>query len=115
MSTLYYKEGDNMLTLDEGEYRFHATIGNVNIFSDAEQGVKKQRVLLTNIHNTEDTVHIDKDWFYIRKMVNLGKKNFSKTISFSAHCKRFVIKKSNGKLHMYAIWKSIRDIELGDE
>lgn len=110
-----YKNGDNMIVLDEGDYRFHALIGNINIFSDPEMDTRKQRVLLTNIHNTENTVDVDKDWFYNKRMINLSKKNFNKTISFSAHCKRIVVKNSKGNLKMYAIWASIRDVELGDE
>ena len=113
--SLGYINGENMITLDEGDYRFHANIGNVNIFTDTEREIKRQRVLLTNIHNTENTVSVDKDWFYTKRMVDLAKKNFNKTISFSSHCRRIVVKKSNGKLKMYAIWTGIKDVELGNE
>ena len=54
------REVTGVITLDEGDYRFHAIIGNVNIFTDTEREIKRQRVLLTNIHNTENTVSVDK-------------------------------------------------------
>ena len=113
--SLGYIKGENMIILDEGDYRFHASIGTINIFTDTEREIRTQRVLLTNIHNTENTVTVDKDWFYNKRMINLAKKNFNKTVSFSSHCKRVIVKKSNGKLKLYAIWTEVKDVELGDE
>lgn len=104
---------DNMLVLGEGEGRFHATIGNVNVFADSEKETRKLGVLLTNIHDKENTFELPKDWFYNKRMVNLAKKNYNKPISFTAYCKRIVIKEPNGKLKFQCIWTHIKDIELG--
>lgn len=106
-----YEEKDTLI-IGEDTKRFHAVIGNVQTLINDDGESKRVGALLTNIRDEDNSIQIDKEWFYNKTIVKLAKKNYEKQISFTATCKRMVIK-PNGKIKLICIWSGISDIELG--
>lgn len=102
---------DDAMLLSEGDYTFTAAFGNIGVFMNEDGGPKKTAILLKAIIESNEEFSIEKEWFYTKALITLGKKNLGKRVKFKAHCSRFLVKKS-GKLKIYCDWKKIEDIQL---